>query len=131
MFGQYIMCAKHRTKRQKKDWRLQNCGIPKNDEGIMDREKIQHKDYGNGNVQRSLIKIIRERQMKFLGHLKNAIEKQGLCGKIEGRRGRGQQRIKYMDNPNKYFTNTFISNTELIRKTKSRKEWRVCSKPET
>ena len=37
--------------------------------------------------QKFLIKTIRNRQMKFLGHIcrKDGIEKQVLCGKIEGR----------------------------------------------
>ena len=65
----------------------------------------------------SLIRIIRERQMKFLGHIcrKNRIEKQVLCGKIEGRRSRGRQRIKYMDRLNNYVTNKSLSNTEIIK----------------
>ena len=77
--------------------------------------------------KRSLIRIIRERQMKFLGHIcrKNGIEKQVLCGKIERRRSRGRQRIKYMDSLNKYVNNKSLSNTEIIRKTDNRREWRA------
>ena len=75
--------------------------------------------------------------MKFLGNIcrKNGIEKQMLCGKVKGRRSRGRQRIKYMDSLNDYVTNKSLRNTELIRKTDNRKEWRamivdVCSRPD-
>ena len=87
--------------------------------------------------KRSLIKIIRERQMKFLGHIcrKNGIEKHMLCGKVEGRRSPGRQRIKYMDSLNDYVTNKSLRNTELIRKMDNREEWRamivdICSRPD-
>ena len=96
----------------------------KNIENIVDREKKSNIEVMEmAMYKRSLIRIIRERQMKLLGDIcrKNGIEKQVLCGKIEGRRSRGRQRIKYMDSLNNYVTNKSLSNTEIIRKTDSRR----------
>ena len=88
--------------------------------------------------QRSLIKTIRKRQMKFLGHIcrTDGIEKQVLCGKIEGKRGRGRQRNTFINSLNNYVTDGTIGNTELIRRTEDREVWRamvvdVCTRPDT
>ena len=88
--------------------------------------------------QRSLIKTIRKRQMKFLGHIyrKDGIEKQVLWSKIEGKRGKGRQRNTFINSLNNYATDGTITNAELIRKTEDREVWRamdvdVCSKPDT
>ena len=100
----------------------------KSNEDIM--ETVQYK--------RSLVKTIRKRQLEFLGHIcrKNGIEKQMLCGKIEGRRSRGRQQTAYIESLNKYTTRNSISNAELIRRTNDREAWRamvvdVCSRPDT
>ena len=44
-----------------------------------------------GNVQRSLMKTIRKRQMEFLGHVcrRRGLEFLSLTGKVEGKRDRG------------------------------------------
>ena len=88
--------------------------------------------------KKSLIKTIRKRQMEFLGHIcrKEGIEKQVLCGKLEGTRGRGRQRTTYMDSINIYATGKTLKNTELIRRTHDREVWRamvvdVCSRRDT
>ena len=48
-----------------------------------------------GNVQRSLLKTIRKRQMEFLGHVcrRRGLEFLSLTGKVEGKRDRGKQWI--------------------------------------
>ena len=48
-----------------------------------------------GNVQRSLLKTIRKRQMEFLGHVcrRRGLEFLSLTGKVEGKRDRGKQNI--------------------------------------
>lgn len=73
--------------------------------------------------KRSLVNFIQERQMNFLGHIcrENGIEKQVLCGKIEGWRSSGRQRIKYVDSLNNYLTNKLNRNIDVIRKTDKRK----------
>ena len=88
--------------------------------------------------KRTLIKTIRERQMKFFGHInrKNGLEKLMLCGKIDGKKNRGRQRITFTNSLNKHTTNNTMSNTELIRMTNNRKDWNamivdVCTRPDT
>ena len=51
------------------------------------------------NVQRSLLKTIRKRQMEFLGHVcrRRGLEFLSLTGKVEGKRDRGKQRITFLD----------------------------------
>ena len=63
----------------------------KNAESVLDRKKSNTEVMEEAGYQRSLIKTIRKRQMKFLGDIfrKDGIEKQVLCGKIVGRRGKG------------------------------------------
>ena len=65
----------------------------------MEDRKINEEVLQLAGVQRSLLKTIRKRQMKFLGHIsrKSGIEKLVLCGNIEGRRSRGRQRKLFMD----------------------------------
>ena len=48
-------------------------------------------------VRRALLGAVRARQLKFLGHIlrHECLEKEVLLGKIEGRRARGRQRIKF------------------------------------
>ena len=88
--------------------------------------------------KRSLMKTIRKRQMKFFGHMIRAdrLEKQLLCGKINGMRSRGRQRMKYTDSLNNFATGKQSSINDLIRKADNRDEWRsliadVCSRPGT
>ena len=90
------------------------------------------------DCKRTLIKTIRERQMKFFGHInrKNGLEKLMLCGKIDGKKNRGRQRITFTNSLNKHTTNNTMSNTELIRMTNNRKDWNamivdVCTRPDT
>ena len=50
-------------------------------------------------LQRSLLKVITSRQIRFLGHVlrKNELEAIVLTGKIEGKRARGRQRKMFVD----------------------------------
>ena len=50
-------------------------------------------------MQRTLIKEIRKRQINFLDHILRREKTEHLCltGKIEGRKSRGRQRLKYLD----------------------------------
>ena len=51
------------------------------------------------DTQRSLLKVITSRQIRFLGHVlrKNELEAIALTGKIEGKRARGRQRKMFLD----------------------------------
>ena len=50
-------------------------------------------------MARRLLVAIRRRQLKFAGHVirKGGLEKLVLEGKINGKRQRGRQRLKYLD----------------------------------
>ncbi|GFO15176.1 endonuclease-reverse transcriptase [Plakobranchus ocellatus] len=88
--------------------------------------------------KRSLLKTVRKRQQQFFGHINIAdeIEKQILCGKICGTKGRRRQRIKYSDSLNSYTRRKESPNNELIRRTDNREEWKamiadVCNRSST
>ena len=50
-------------------------------------------------VRRALLGDFRNRKLKFLSHIirENGVEKLVLARRVEGRRARGGQRVKYMD----------------------------------
>ena len=50
-------------------------------------------------VQRELMKTIQQQQLNFLGHVmrRHGLENLAVTGKVDGRRGRGRQRLKYLD----------------------------------
>jgi len=85
-------------------------------------------------TERSLIKTIRERQMKFMGHImrKEGLENLTLTGRIEGRRGRGRQRITFLGSLKDYVEKTLPSRErkkarteEFLHLTRDRKLWRT------
>ena len=51
------------------------------------------------NEERSLITVIRQRQLKFIGHIigEEGTEKLAIEGKIAGKRAEGRQRKTYME----------------------------------
>ena len=77
-------------------------------------------------TKRELMKSIRQRQMRFLGHAMRQQEMENLCltGKVEGKRGRGRPRTKFLDSLVKSVGG---ANTPagLLRKTADRAEWRL------
>ena len=77
-------------------------------------------------AEREIMKSIRQRQMRFLGHAMRQEEMENLCltGKVEGRRGRGRPRTKFLDSLAKCVggTNTPAG---LLRMTADRVEWRL------
>lgn len=86
---------------------------------------------------RSLLKVIRHRQLKFFGHIIRAdrLEKQLLCGKIEGVKSRGRQRTEYTDSLSSFVTGK-KSAIQLIRRSADRDGWKamiadVCNRPGT
>ena len=51
------------------------------------------------DVERNLLKTLRRTQLRFMGHIMrtDGLEKDCLLGRVEGRRSRGRQRVKYLD----------------------------------
>ena len=89
------------------------------------------------NLERSLIKTLRRRQLEFLGHVcrHKGLEHVAITGKIEGKRSRGRQRITFIESLNSWSTNVASSNT-FLKLTEDRSGWRsmianVCSRQGT
>ena len=76
-------------------------------------------------TQRSLIREIRKRQMNFLGHVIRSEKIEHLCltGRIEGRRARGRQRVKYLDSLVQDLEEDYTT-TQVIQAARDRIRWR-------
>ena len=84
-------------------------------------------------AERSLIRTIRERQMKFMGHImrKEMLENLTLTGRIEGKRSRGRPRLTYLGSLKCHIEKSIPSEEkrkagteELLHLTRDRKLWR-------
>ena len=91
-----------------------------------------------GNVQRSLLKTIRKRQMEFLGHVcrRRGLEFLSLTGKVEGKRDRGKQRITFLDSLCNSATGGQSKGLNILKLSDDRDVWRgmvanVCSRSGT
>ena len=91
-----------------------------------------------GNVQRSLLKTIRKRQMEFLGHVcrRRGLEFLSLTCKVEGKRDRGKQRITFLDSLCNSATGGQIKGLNFLKLSGDRDVWRgmvanVCSRSGT
>ena len=91
-----------------------------------------------GNVQRSLLKTIRKRQMEFLGHVcrRRGLEFLSLTGKVEGKRDRGKQRITFLDSLCNSATGGQSKSLNFLKLSDYRDVWRgmaanVCSRSGT
>ena len=91
-----------------------------------------------GNVQRSLLKTIRKRQMEFLGHVcrRRGLEFLSLTGKVEGKRDRGKQRLTFLDSLCNSATGGQSKGLNFLKLSDDRDVWRgmvanVCSRSGT
>lgn len=86
-------------------------------ENIMDRKEIKPIGVVMANITRSLINTIRERHMKFIGHVyrKRGVEHLSMTviGKIEERRSR-RQRSTYVDSHNTLATSKRLSDNHFM-----------------
>ena len=75
--------------------------------------------------RRKLLAVIRRRQMRFLGHVvrREDLENLILTGRIEGRRGRGRPRIKYMDDM-KSAIGGGLTTQQIMYAARDREQWR-------
>ena len=75
---------------------------------------------------RQLITTVRKRQLQFLCHIyrKREIKQLTLTGKIEDKRARGRQRIKFIDSLNKWASNINIPNNTFLQQTTD-KSWKT------
>ena len=90
------------------------------------RDRVTNEDVlARIGMQRSLIKEIRKRQMNFLGHIIRSEKIEHLCltGRIEGRRARGRQRMKYMDSLVGDLGEEYTAN-QVVQAARDRVRWR-------
>ena len=75
---------------------------------------------------RQLMQTVRGRQFRFFGHTmrRGGMENLALTGMIDGRRGRGRPREKYLDSLVKVTNGRVMTAVQLIRATSDRKEWK-------
>ena len=75
---------------------------------------------------RQLLRTVRKRQLKFLGHCmrREGLENLALTGMVEGRRGRGRPREKYLDSLVKMTNGRVTTAVQLIRATRDRQRWK-------
>ncbi|KAG1714940.1 Pre-mRNA-splicing factor CWC22 [Nymphon striatum] len=92
--------------------------------GVSWTEKKSNKEVlGMLGVERQLLNIVKKRKLKYFGHIKRheTIERNTLEGKVEGKRARGRQRLKWEDNIKGW---TKSSMKECSRSAKEREDWR-------
>jgi len=75
--------------------------------------------------KRELMRAVRGRQLKFFGHVmrREGLENLIMTGMVEGRRGRGRPRVKYMDGLVK-LTRGGMTYGQFIRATRDRGRWK-------
>ena len=87
-------------------------------------DKVSNNEVLNrANTERSLIKVLYKRQMKFFGHVmrKEKFENLVTTGKIEGKRARGRQRGTFLGAMAQKIDNTKMN---ILRTTENREMWR-------
>ncbi len=77
--------------------------------------------------KRCLMNTIRYRQLKFLGHIirKGCLEHLVLSGKINGKKDKGRQRIKYLENMNLWIEKQGHEQIDFLHAALDRKNWRI------
>ena len=76
-------------------------------------------------TRREMMRTIRQKQLRFLGHVMREGKLENICvtGRIEGRRGRGRPRLKYMDTLARAVGDGLRA-AELLQMAHSRTQWR-------
>jgi len=72
-------------------------------------------------VEWTLMKRIRQRQLAFVGHImkRHGLENLVVTGRIEGKRARRRQRLKYLDSLCTSWKDN-VTSTQLIRASEDR-----------
>ena len=79
---------------------LLNCGVGEDFESPLDCKEIQQSILKEISPEYSLEGVMLKLKLRYFGHLMrraDSFEKTVVLGKIEGRRRRGQQRMRWLD----------------------------------
>ena len=79
---------------------LLNCGVQKTLESPLDCKEIKPVNSKGNQLEYSLEGLMLKLKLQYFGHLiqsADSLEKTLMLGKIEGRRRRGQQRMRWLD----------------------------------
>ena len=92
-------------------------------ESLLDSKEINRSTLKEINPESSLEGLMLKLKLQYFGHLMrraNSLEKALTMGKIEGKRRRGQQRIRWLDS----MTNSMdMSLSKLLETVKDRQGW--------
>jgi len=87
-------------------------------------KKSNEEVFKEAGVHCTLMKRIQQRQLAFLGHVlrKHGLENLVVTGRIDRRKARGRQRLKYLDSLGESWKDK-VSPTELIMASEDRLLW--------
>ena len=114
----------HITNNAKENRGCRDVVLQKNAKDIMYRTCNKRRSLTRAGTKRELMMTMRQRQLRFLGHVmrKDEFENVVLTGKIEGTRNRERKRLTYISSLSKCLD---LSNTELLKATKDRELWKT------
>ena len=90
----------HKEGREPKNWYFQTVVLEKTFVSLLDKKGDQTSQYQEINTEYSLEGLMLK--LQYFGHLTqrtDSLEKTLMLGKIEGRRRRGRQRVRWLDGP--------------------------------
>ena len=90
----------HKEGRVPEDWCFRNMVLQKTPESHLDSKEIKQSILKEVNSEYSLEGLMLRLKLQYFGHLMwttNSLEKSLMLGKIEGRRRRGLQRMKWLN----------------------------------
>ena len=77
--------------------------------------------------KKCLLNTIRYSQLNFIGHVirKGCLEHQALSGKICGKRDKGRQRTKFLENINLWIEKQGHERINFLHAAQGRRNWRI------
>ena len=97
---------------------LLNCGLEKILESLLDCTEIKPVILKKINTEYSLERLMLKLKLQYFGHLMqraDSLEKILMLGKIEGRRRRGRQRMRWLDDITDSIDMSFSKLREMLK----------------